>query len=80
MQRIGSYQDVQRPTEIGSWEERMPLALCDNDTCHWKHAGHYLQETQRKAQEHASDSGHAVTVYRELRRTVRLAPAIKDKH
>jgi hypothetical protein len=72
MQRIGTHQDVRRPTERGSWEERNPLALCDAGDCHWKHSGVDLEITQRKAEEHASDSGHEVSVYRELRRTVAL--------
>lgn len=40
----------------------LPVALCMDDTCPWKHAAD-LAEAQSKAYEHVMDSGHVVRLF-----------------
>jgi hypothetical protein len=54
----------------GPWIEPYPTALCRDDLCPWKYVGVDLEVTQRKAEAHVADSGHAVRVYRQLHRDI----------
>lgn len=52
------------------WYKQPPVALCDVDTCPWKHRGVTLVATRNAADEHALEANHAVTIYAEERMTV----------
>lgn len=42
-----------------------PLALCDDDTCPWKHAGVTAEAAEAAARRHVIEVGHSSTLYDE---------------
>lgn len=52
------------------WYRQPPLALCDVDTCAWKHRGVSLVATKNEVDEHVLSTGHRVTIIAEERMTV----------